>query len=61
MSRRVLQAAIAAALCASCQSESSAQPEGGKERPFSVSEVAFPSLLLSLCRSATFAATWTPA
>ncbi len=40
MSRRVLQAAIAAALCASCQSESSAQPEAGGERPFAVTEIA---------------------
>src|SRR5688572_4964426 len=28
--------------------------------PFSVSEFSFDNLLLSLCRSATLAATWTP-
>ena len=40
MSRRVLQAALAAALCAACQSEGAAQPEERRgERPFTVAEV----------------------
>ena len=39
MSRRFLQAAMAAALCAACQSEGTAQPEASGERPFTVSEV----------------------
>ncbi|HYC95906.1 MAG TPA: PQQ-dependent sugar dehydrogenase [Sphingomicrobium sp.] len=41
MSRKILQAAMVAALCAACQSEGSAQPEareGGP--PFTISEVA---------------------
>ncbi|MDV3256588.1 MAG: PQQ-dependent sugar dehydrogenase [Sphingomonas sp.] len=43
MNRPILQAAIAAVLCAACQSQGSAQPEEngtGAERPFSVTEVA---------------------
>ena len=40
MSRRFLQAAMAAALCAACQSEGTAQPEASGERPFAVTEVA---------------------
>lgn len=40
MSRKVLQAVMAAALCAACQSQSSAQPESNKDRPFTVHEIA---------------------
>lgn len=41
MSRRVLQAALAAALCAGCQSQGSAQSEApSNERPFTVTEIA---------------------
>jgi aldose sugar dehydrogenase len=41
MSRRVLQAAAVAALCAACQSQGSAQPDTGtSERPFTVTEIA---------------------
>src|SRR5687767_155870 len=40
MSRRVLQAAAVAALCAACQSQGSAQPEGSSARPFTVTPVA---------------------
>jgi len=39
--RRVLQAGLAAALCAACQSQSKAQPEASSgERPFTVTEIA---------------------
>ena len=41
MRRTVLQAALAAALCAACQSQSSAQRETpGGERPFTATEIA---------------------
>jgi glucose/arabinose dehydrogenase len=40
LSRNILQAAAAAALCAACQSEGTAQPEASKKRPFTVAEVA---------------------
>lgn len=40
MSRRVLQAAMIAALCAACQSEGSAQRAASGDRPFTVTEVA---------------------
>ena len=41
MNRRVFQAAAVAALCAACQSQGAAQPEGASEdRPFSVTPVA---------------------
>jgi glucose/arabinose dehydrogenase len=39
MSRKVLQAGLAAALCAACQSQGSAQPEARGDRPFTVTEV----------------------
>lgn len=40
MSRNVLQAWVAAALLAGCQSQSSAQSEASRQRPFSVTEIA---------------------
>ena len=40
MSRKILQAIAVTALCAACQSESSAQPEARGDRPFTVTEVA---------------------
>jgi len=41
MSRRVLQVAAVAALCAACQSQGSAQADGASsERPFTVTEIA---------------------
>ena len=40
MSRKILQAAMMAALCAGCQSEGSAQSESSGERPFAIKEVA---------------------
>jgi glucose/arabinose dehydrogenase len=40
MSRRVLQAAAVAALCAACQSQGSAQPEPSGTRPFKITPVA---------------------
>ena len=40
MGRTILQAGIAAALCAACQAQSSAQPEASGERPFRVTEIA---------------------
>lgn len=40
MSRSFLQAALAALLCAACQSQGNAQPEASGDRPFTVSEIA---------------------
>jgi glucose/arabinose dehydrogenase len=40
MSRRVLQAALVAALCGACQSEGVAQRGAAKDRPFTVTEIA---------------------
>ena len=40
MSRRVLQAALVAALCGACQSEGAAQRAAGKDRPFTITEIA---------------------
>lgn len=40
MSRNILQAAMAAALCAGCQSEGNAQPEASDDRPFAVTKIA---------------------
>jgi glucose/arabinose dehydrogenase len=40
MSRSILQAGLAALLCAACQSQGSAQPEPSGDRPFRVAEIA---------------------
>lgn len=40
MSRRLLQAALTAALCAACQSQGAAQREASSDRPFTVTEIA---------------------
>lgn len=41
MSRRLLQAALVAVLCAACQSQGSAQPDAkSTDRPFTVTEIA---------------------